>query len=1300
MECYAPLSQRMDDPTEEKLAKLEEMMLENFNRSSSIVAFFVPGLDYDALERGDRKYRHQVLRRPSADPRYWRWLRLMSNAVLRYTGARPDPVTKEYLMGCPNPAVSALVGKVTQLKGVDCTNASSIVDHMGFFNDASLKLDTIIKRVIRDPGWCSVRPMYEPYGLWLKRERMMSRRPGDQRFRFDNRHKDRVVFLFDILYESEYAFKKQHWLGAAVQQNPFDMYAIMDIIHNVQPDLVVETGTANGGSALMWASMMELTRPGSGRVVTVDVNEPKFAENWGGKSAKDPTNHTLWSKYVTFIKGSTLDGKVLETVRSAASAAKSVVVLLDSDHTEHHVELEAKAYCPLVSEGSYCIVQDTKLSRFSAVGGPAPGIKRFLESTKDFVIDRDREPFYTQHVGGYLKRVAPGAGGAAAGAASRRRLPDAAVPINLYELMGPDAYARGVIWQPMECFPPLSEVVVGDASGAAKAARQANVDRLEAMLLQDLRQALSEVAGVELKAVDRNSSIVDFLSPAGAAAADAVPVESGGRGYRHRALRRPSGDPRYWAWLRRMSVVALSYTAYARDSGSGTASMACLNDTIAGLVGSVGQVPGVDCTNASSVLQHMGLFTDAAVRLDTLIQRVIRDPGWCSVWPVYEPYGVWLKRERMMSRRPGDQRFRFDNRHKDRVVFLFDILYESEYAFKKQHWLGAAVQQNPFDMYAIMDIIHNVQPDLVVETGTANGGSALMWASMMELTRPGSGRVVTVDVNEPKFAESWGGQSSKDPTNHTLWSKYVTFIKGSTLDGKVLETVRSAASAAKSVVVLLDSDHTEHHVELEAKAYCPLVSEGSYCIVQDTKLSRFSAVGGPATAIQRFLESTNEFVVDRDREPFYTQHPMACHDPVSKVGEHHTEARLVELEEMLTRVLTPASSFPSALGISGLSQALLATSPRYARAALRRLSGDPRYWSWMRELSAVVLRYTPIKEELSGGHIWRTVCASDRTRELLRTRSYPLEGLDCDSASSVVAAGGLFPDAELPVATVARRVIRETGWCSMHPQYDPYGVWLKKERILKRQRADGPDADTKDQRVQRFRFDNPHKDRVVFLFDLLYESEHAFKNQHWLGSVSQQNPFDMYAIMDIIHNVQPDLVVETGTANGGSALMWASMMELTRPGSGKVITIDPVNPAEAQWAGNRIRDPRGHPLWTKYVTFLMGSSTDDSVLFRVRSAAGAASRVLVLLDSHHTEAHVEGELRNYCPLVSEGSYCIVQDTKLSRFGLVGGPAPAIRSFLASTSDFAVDRDREPFYTQHVGGYLKRVKGSFTSPGEH
>ena len=92
-------------------------------------------------------------------------------------------------------------------------------------------------------------------------------------------------------------------------------------------------------------------------------------------------------------------GKVKERAKG-----QKVMVLLDSHHSELHVFAELEYYCPMVSVGCYCIVEDTKMSRWSS-DGPMAAVKRFLETHPEFVIDRSREHLYSHHTSGYLKRV-------------------------------------------------------------------------------------------------------------------------------------------------------------------------------------------------------------------------------------------------------------------------------------------------------------------------------------------------------------------------------------------------------------------------------------------------------------------------------------------------------------------------------------------------------------------------------------------------------------------------------------------------------------------------------------------------------------------------------------------------------------------------------------------------------------------------------------------------------------------------------------------------------------------------------
>ena len=134
-------------------------------------------------------------------------------------------------------------------------------------------------------------------------------------------------------------------------------------------------------------------------------------------------------------------------------------------------------------------------------------------------------------------------------------------------------------------------------------------------------------------------------------------------------------------------------------------------------------------------------------------------------------------------------------------------------------------------------------------------------------------------------------------------------------------------------------------------------------------------------------------------------------------------------------------------------------------------------------------------------------------------------------------------------------------------------------------------------------------------------------------------------------------------------------------GRGEVVSID-IEPER--------EDYPAHPR----ITYLSGrSSTDPAVVDEVRARA-ANDPILVILDSDHSQAHVEAELATYAPLVPVGCYLIVEDSNIGqiRKDLMPGPLEAIETFLAQADDFVVDREREKFLiTFNPSGYLRRVR---------
>ena len=191
----------------------------------------------------------------------------------------------------------------------------------------------------------------------------------------------------------------------------------------------------------------------------------------------------------------------------------------------------------------------------------------------------------------------------------------------------------------------------------------------------------------------------------------------------------------------------------------------------------------------------------------------------------------------------------------------------------------------------------------------------------------------------------------------------------------------------------------------------------------------------------------------------------------------------------------------------------------------------------------------------------------------------------------------------------------------------------------------------------------------------------------WFENVPiEKNPLDLWMMQQIIYETRPDFIVETGTFKGGSALYWAYTLNGMGLEKSRVITAD-IQDLTATAAGN--------PLWKKYVTFFKASSTAPEIVSEIaRRVKG--HKVLVTLDSDHTAAYVLSEMRVYAPMVTPGSYLVVEDTHMDGVptdpGFGPGPLAAVQKFLkeGGSKDFEQDFSREAFVmTFNPGGWLKR-----------
>ena len=200
---------------------------------------------------------------------------------------------------------------------------------------------------------------------------------------------------------------------------------------------------------------------------------------------------------------------------------------------------------------------------------------------------------------------------------------------------------------------------------------------------------------------------------------------------------------------------------------------------------------------------------------------------------------------------------------------------------------------------------------------------------------------------------------------------------------------------------------------------------------------------------------------------------------------------------------------------------------------------------------------------------------------------------------------------------------------------------------------------------------------------LLYDSNvigKGYNGAHFVGTKVQKCPFDLFVYQEIISEIKPDVIIETGTAFGGTSLFLASICDLIN--KGRILTID-------------IDEIKGKPKH-KRITYLTGSSSNEKIVKEVKEKIGKRDKVLVILDSDHSAQHVFNELMIYSKFVTKGSYLIVEDTNVNGNPVYPdhgpGPAEGLKKFLKSNGEFKVDRNREKYYlTFNPGGYLKKVK---------
>ncbi len=212
-------------------------------------------------------------------------------------------------------------------------------------------------------------------------------------------------------------------------------------------------------------------------------------------------------------------------------------------------------------------------------------------------------------------------------------------------------------------------------------------------------------------------------------------------------------------------------------------------------------------------------------------------------------------------------------------------------------------------------------------------------------------------------------------------------------------------------------------------------------------------------------------------------------------------------------------------------------------------------------------------------------------------------------------------------------------------------------------------------------------------------------NWRWCGLPIIQLPPDVLATQELVWNIRPDVIVETGVARGGSLAFSASLLAMldAAEATGRTPATTPrrVVGIDIEIRPHNRRAIEAHPF-AAMIQLVEGSSVDPMIVAEVRHRIRPGERVLVILDSNHTHDHVLCELESYAGLVTPGSYCIVQDTGIEHapsgsfpgrsWGPGNSPMSAIAAWLPDHPEFVVDRriDSKLLLSSSPGGYLRRV----------
>ena len=212
------------------------------------------------------------------------------------------------------------------------------------------------------------------------------------------------------------------------------------------------------------------------------------------------------------------------------------------------------------------------------------------------------------------------------------------------------------------------------------------------------------------------------------------------------------------------------------------------------------------------------------------------------------------------------------------------------------------------------------------------------------------------------------------------------------------------------------------------------------------------------------------------------------------------------------------------------------------------------------------------------------------------------------------------------------------------------------------------------------------KKTIVDKFHLLYDANNkqTFDNTYWMGIPTIKCPLDLWIFQELIYRTRPDIIIETGTNEGGTSLFLANICDLLD--DGQIITVD-------------IASTKNLPKHER-IHYLQGDATSDDTINKIKRLMDSLSNkrdrsVMVILDDNHSGMHVLKEMEIYGKLVPVGNYLIVEDTAMGGHPtcpeLKFGPYEAVQNYLQTHSDFEIDLSCEKFLmTFNPNGYLKKI----------